>query len=223
VAGIIAARGGNGAGIVGVAPGARLMALRACWQQAADTRCDTFSLGKALNYALLHPPRVINLSLGGPPDRLLSMLLDAALAKNIAIVGAADPRGPGFPAAHPGVLAVASLEDPPPFPPVAADGAAGRARPVGEPGAADILRAPGRDIPATVPGARWTFVSGSSFAAAHVSGLAALLAELQPDESPASLRRTLAATAAPNTATIDACATIARVTGACALLTASRP
>ncbi|WP_338763364.1 S8 family serine peptidase [Massilia sp. METH4] len=210
VAGIIAARGGNGAGILGVAPGARVMALRACWQEAADTRCDTFTLGKALNYALLHEPRVINLSVGGPPDRLLATLLDAALAKNIAIVGAADPRGPAFPADHPGVLAVASLEDPQ----RASAGAA-------------ILRAPGRDVPATVPGARWTFVSGSSFAAAHVAGLAALLAELKPGERPAGLRRALAPTAAPNTATIDACATIARVTGACACscmpATAARP
>ena len=215
VAGIIAARGGNGAGILGVAPGARLAALRACWEQAAQTRCDTFSLGKALNYALLHPPRVINLSVGGPPDRLLSALLDAALAKGIAIVGAAGPRGATFPAAHPGVLAVASLEDAPrtagtaTIAPVAM-------MPVSTTQASPVLRAPGRDIPATVPGARWTFVSGSSFAAAHVSGLAALLAELQPGESPADLRRMLAATAAPNTATIDACATIARVTGACA-------
>jgi subtilisin family serine protease len=216
VAGIIAARGGNGAGILGVAPGARLMALRACWQQAADTRCDTFTLGKALNHALLHPPRVINLSVGGPPDKLLSMLLDAALAKNIAIVGAADSRGPTFPAAHPGVLAVASLEDPLP----ALAGKSAHA-------ATATLRAPGRDIPATVPGGRWTFVSGSSFAAAHVSGLVALLAELQPDQGPAGLRRMLAVTAAPDTVTIDACATIARVTGACACscmrATAARP
>jgi subtilisin family serine protease len=188
------------------------MALRACWQQAAETRCDTFTLGKALNYALMHPPRVINLSVGGPPDRLLATLLDAALAKDIAIVGAVDPRGATFPAAHPGVLAVAALEDPQP--------ASGRA-------AMTVMRAPGRDIPATVPGARWTFVSGSSFAAAHVSGLAALLAELRPGDSPAGLRRTLAATAMPNTDTIDACATIARVKGACACsclsAAASRP
>lgn len=200
VAGIIAARGDNGAGIVGVAPGARVMALRACWQEATDTRCDTFTLGKALNYALLRQPQVINLSVGGPPDRLLSALLDAALAKDITIVGAADPRGPSFPASHAGVLAVASLEDP-------LRAMAGNR--------GSLVRAPGRDIPATVPGARWTFVSGSSFAAAHVSGLAALLAELRPREGPEQFRHSLAITA-PNTANIDACATIARVTGACA-------
>ncbi|TWI67477.1 subtilase family protein [Pseudoduganella lurida] len=191
VAGIIAARGGNGAGIVGVAPGARLLGLRACWQQAAETRCDTFTLAKALHYALLHPPRVINLSVGGPQDRLLATLLDAALARGITVVGAADALGTSpFPASHPGVLAVAAVEDPP------------------TPGAAP-LRAPGRDIPAPLPGARWGFVSGSSFAAAHVAGLAALAAQLQPKPPlhPATL---------PNTATIDACATIARISGACA-------
>jgi hypothetical protein len=191
VAGIIAARAGNGAGIVGVAPGAKVMALRACWQHGTATRCDTFTLAKALNYALMHPPRIINLSVGGPSDRLLSALLDGALAQDIAIIGAVDPLGASFPATHPGVLAVAALDDP--------------AR-------AGSLRAPGRDIPATVPGARWAFVSGSSFAAAHVAGLAALLAELQPRARPAEMRPITST----NTATIDACATIARATGACA-------
>ena len=39
--------------MAGVAPGARLMALRACWQEdAAATVCDTLSLAKALHYAI---------------------------------------------------------------------------------------------------------------------------------------------------------------------------
>jgi subtilisin family serine protease len=72
VAGIIAARAGNGAGIVGVAPDARLLALRACWPDSAGaTRCNSFTLGKALNFALLNRAKIINLSLSGPSDRLL--------------------------------------------------------------------------------------------------------------------------------------------------------
>ena len=196
VAGIIGARGDH-AGILGVAPGARLLALRACWQQPAQTtHCDSFSLAKALNYVLRHPPGIVNLSLGGPPDRLLAALLDAALARGIVIVAATGPPGLAFPASHPGVLAVGDQDAPP-----RQDG---------------VLLAPARDIPATAPGGRWTLVSGSSFAAAHVAGLAALVTELRGKAAPAQLRRDLLPPGAANAATIDACATIARATGRCA-------
>ena len=193
VAGIIAARAGNG-GIIGVAPEARLMALRACWQQPdRSTRCSSFTLGKAINYAILHGAKVINLSLSGPPDRLLDQLTDVALERGITVVGAVDPHASGatFPASHAGVLAVAALTSVPP------------------PG---VLLAPGRDIPTTAPGARWQFVNGSSYAAAHVSGMAALLAQLQPDASPARLRTLLTPADSANAGTIDACNSIARLT-----------
>ena len=48
VAEIIAAKADNGIGIAGIAPGARLLGLRACWQAKAATVCDTLSLAKAL-------------------------------------------------------------------------------------------------------------------------------------------------------------------------------
>ncbi len=66
VAGIIAARADNGIGIAGVAPGARLLGLRACWQASARpvrTVCDSFSLAKALYFAAEQKADVINLSL----------------------------------------------------------------------------------------------------------------------------------------------------------------
>ncbi|MBQ5964690.1 S8 family serine peptidase [Massilia sp. ZL223] len=164
VAGVIAARRDNGVGIAGVAPDARLMALRACWETAGHpARCSSFTLGKALNVALMHEARIINLSLGGPPDRLLQALLDAALARGVLVVGAIDPQlpGGGFPASHPGVIAA---------------------------GAAD---APDADIPTSLPGGRWGFVSGSSYAAAHVSGMAALLVELRPHAGAPLVRQAL--------------------------------
>ncbi|MBV8124999.1 MAG: S8 family serine peptidase, partial [Paucibacter sp.] len=62
VAGIIAARAGNG-GIVGIAPDARVMGLRACWQMPdQSTRCNSFTLGKAINFAVMNNARIINLS-----------------------------------------------------------------------------------------------------------------------------------------------------------------
>jgi subtilisin family serine protease len=213
VAGIVAAREGNGVGIAGVAPGARLLALRACWQAPGrGTLCSSFTLAKALNFAILNDARIINLSLGGPADRLLDTLLGAAEQHGTVVVGAVDParHNGGFPASSANVLAVAAQTR---FP--STDHAA--------------LLAPGTDIPTCQPGARWGFVSGASYAAAHVSGLVALLAELRPSAAPDELRRDIVA-AMPssferagnrgartaNGGTIDACATIARAAGACA-------
>lgn len=194
VAGIIAARADNGVGIVGVAPGARLMALRACWQQPTapgampSTRCDSLSLARALQFAIAHDAQVINLSLSGPPDILLGKLLDVALARGATVVGAVDPDSPGggFPATHAGVVAVAdeTLASP----------------------AAGVYIAPGRDVPTTQPGGRWFLVNGSSYAAAQVSGLAALTRERQPHAG-------RGAAFAPQPAAggvVDACATLMR-------------
>lgn len=157
VAGVIAALADNQLGMAGVAPGARLMALRACWQRSLDeTVCDTLSLAKALHAAVDRGAQVINLSLGGPPNQLLGRLIDAATTRGIVVVAAVDSHlaGGGFPASHRGVVAVASEGGPP--------GAYG---------------APGHDIPTTQPGGRFGLVSGSSYAAAHVSGLMALVRE----------------------------------------------
>jgi hypothetical protein len=223
VAGVIAAHAGNGLGVAGVAPGARLMALRACWETAGPggaqgARCSSFTLAKALNFAILHDARVINLSLGGPADRLLQALVESAAARGITVVGAVDPARPdGFPAKVPGVLAVGMAAPGHPAPAGAAEG---------------LLLAPGVDVPTCVPRARWGFVSGTSYAAAHVSGLVALLAELLPQAGPAELRSHILASSgsSPGAATlehtgrgvnsafgltIDACASIARAAGTC--------
>jgi len=205
VAGIIAARAGHG-GILGVAPQARLMGLRACWQQAdLATRCNSFTLSKALNYAILNGAQVINLSLAGPPDRLLDRLLDVAMERGIGVVGAVDAKASGaaFPASHRGVLAVASQAE--------AGKQAALPTATGDP----PLLAPGNDIPTTAPGGRWSFVSGSSYAAAHVSGMLALMEQLQPNATPAQLRRLLQPGEALNTVNIDACATISRLLRHC--------
>ena len=198
IAGVIAARADNGVGIAGIAPQARLMALRACWQADAGTRCNSFTLAKAMNYALLHNAQVINLSLSGPPDRLLQQLVGAAQARGIRVVGAVDPARSdgGFPANTPGVFAVAADDTP------RHDRQA--------------LLAPGRDIPTTMPGARWGMVSGSSYAAAHVTGMLALIGELKPQLAGERLREGIVRSSghAPLTG-IDLCATIMRITGKC--------
>jgi hypothetical protein len=201
VAGVIAARADNGLGIAGVAPGARLMALRACWQTgpaSPATLCDSLTLAEALHFAVAHGARVINLSLGGPPDVLLGRLIDAALARGIAVVAAYDHDlpGGGFPAAHPGVVAVSDA-------PMA--GAAG-----------GLYTAPGRDIPTTQPGGRWSLVNGSSFSAAHVSGLIALTLDSRGEAAAmARAHRPFFVGARSGGGAIDACATLLRAQGPC--------
>ena len=204
VAGIISARADNGLGIAGIAPEAKLMALRACWQHPGGDAaiCTSFTLAKALQFALDQNAEVVNLSLGGPRDRLLERLLDAALARGIIIVAAVDPdvRDGGFPASHRGVLAVAGDD--------AHDVSAG------------VLLGPGRDIPTTLVGRKWGFVAGSSFAAAHLTGLVALLRELAPNLQPQQMRQVLAVQAMPSRAgaphaIVDACAAVTRLVGTC--------
>src|ERR1700745_3334406 len=91
VAGIIAAVADNHIGIAGVAPRARLRALRACWQEGSSgAGCDTLSLAKALYFAIGHDAQVINLSLSGPSDPLLGPLIDVALRHGAVGGGALD-------------------------------------------------------------------------------------------------------------------------------------
>ena len=206
VAGIIGARADNQVGIVGVAPGSQLMALRACWQVAGDQRaavCSSFTLAKALQFAIDNNARVINLSLGGPRDRLLERLLAVAASRGAVIVAASDSRfaDGGFPASFSGALAVAAddVQD--------------------APEAAYL--APGRDIPTTLPGRRWGLVGGSSYAAAQVAGLVALLVDVAPDQTTGQIRESLSTSERPaassrHRAIVDACAAVARTVGACA-------
>jgi hypothetical protein len=206
VAGLMVAKAGNGLGIAGIAPEARLLALRACWQMQPDDPaavCSSFTLAKALQYALQNRVQIVNLSLAGPSDRLLERLLDVAMARQVTVVGALDEAAAdgGFPADYPGVLAVAGEH-------VASD----------LPG---LLRAPGEELPTTTMGQGFGFVSGSSYAAAQVSGLVALLRELTPAIRPSELHTALSTGTAlglpmSRSVMIDACAAVARASGRCA-------
>ncbi|MGH8214434.1 MAG: S8 family peptidase [Rhodanobacteraceae bacterium] len=166
VAGIIAAIANNHVGIVGMAPEATLSIYKACWypsESGAGARCNSFTLAKALAAVLENThARVVNFSLGGPADPLLAMLLEQLLKQDRIVVAAMPPDGDleGFPDEAPGVIVVRT------------SGAS-----TAPPG---VLSAPGRDILTTQPDGGYDFSSGSSMAAAHVSGIAALLVSLAP-------------------------------------------
>jgi len=167
VAGVIAAVGNNHIGIVGMAPQATLSIYKACWYPSdADTGalCNSFTLAKALAAVLDNRgARIVNMSLGGPADPLLARLLEKLLAQGRIVIAAmpADGDRDGFPGNVPGVIVVRSSGN--------------STNPPG------VLSAPGRDILTTQPDGGYDFTSGSSMAAAHVSGIAALLLALAPN------------------------------------------
>jgi hypothetical protein len=174
VVGIIAANADNGIGSYGVAPKSQILALKACQPKdgGLQARCWTSTLVKALDVAMVKDAGVINMSLTGPPDDLLARYVGLAIGQNRVVVAAAGNGGPnakpGFPAALPGVLAVTAVD--------AADGLYAKAN-LGD--YIDVA-APGVDIVAPAPNGDYPPLSGTSMAAAHVSGVATLLRELMP-------------------------------------------
>lgn len=160
VTGVIAATGGNQLGIVGIAPEANVHSLAACWPDAANPAravCDSFTLAVALGTALDLKADIVNLSLGGPSDPLLRRLVEHGLARDMIFVGALPTGGAaeGFPSEIPGVVVVDAVGH--------------------KHSALNVLLAPGTDILTLVPKGGYDFVSGSSMAAANVSGGIALL------------------------------------------------
>ena len=169
MAGIIAAAI-NDFGITGIAPGADLIALRACWQTSADHpegSCTSVSVAKALDMAIQSGAQIVNMSFGATaPDRLMMQLLDAGAKKSILFVAPVgnhkDLKEIPFPASHSKVLAVGGLDEQGAFYPNAELASA-----------ADIC-APASNLFTTVPSGRYNFMSGTSLSAAIVSGLLAV-------------------------------------------------
>lgn len=171
VAGIIAAVPDNGIGIAGIAPDVSLLAYKACWRAAPigiKAVCNTFTLAQAIAAAIEARADIINLSLDGPSDPLLTRLIRRALDAGIIVVGAVPPDGQrdAFPTDIAGVIAADEIEN---SLATGADVTAGGAT------AAAIVRAPGRDVLSLAPENHYDFYSGSSLATAEVTGIIALL------------------------------------------------
>ena len=177
VTSVIAARTNNAKGIVGVAPEANVDLYVACWSESDSHTaiCDSFTLAKAIDTVLERPPDVLNLSLAGPADGLLQRLLLKAYERNVIVVAArpADQSGAeNFPANMDEVIDV------------------GSSKPL-EPEADTSIFAPGEQILVAVPDNEYDFRSGSSLAAAHVSGIVALLLAISPDAQFSTVRSLL--------------------------------
>lgn len=178
VASVIGARSNNSLGIVGVAPEAELDLYVSCWsgRDGGPAVCDSFSLSKALDTMLQDPPHVLNLSLVGPHDPLLERLLKKALEAGVIVVAAApsnETPQKNFPSSMRDVISVSSMLA------------------FGKDVDGDVsahLFAPGERILVAVPTNDYDFRSGSSLAAAHVSGVVALLLNVAPAQTPESIR-----------------------------------
>ncbi|NRO95774.1 S8 family serine peptidase [Paraburkholderia sp. NMBU_R16] len=214
VAGVIAANLSGGRGMVGVAPRARILALKACWQEPTSSGghaigqsvCNSLTLAEALAAAIEAHANVINLSLSGPPDPLLTQLVEYSLRHGIVVVGAVPPSGDmhAFPV---GIAHVIAADYP------------------GVKTAAPVVRAPGRDVLSLTPGGHYDFFSGTSFSTAFVSGVAALLLAVDPrldsDKIYAALKSSVHGDAAHQT--VDACGALSAAVGIACADTVNQP
>lgn len=111
VAGTIAQTTNNGYGVAGIAPAARIMPLRVLDAEGRGTNGD---IADSIRFAANNGAHVINLSLGGPlPSRILNEAIQYARSRGVIVIAAAGNSGssvPSYPAAYPGVVSVAATQ-----------------------------------------------------------------------------------------------------------------
>jgi len=167
----------------GVAPAAKVLPIRAGVFEGA--RGDHVIDG--IKWAVAHGAGVISISLGGEGDPLERQEVQTALASDVVVVAGAGNRPEDtsvrFPAAYPGVLAVAAV------------GRNGEHAPVSVAGPQVVIAAPGVDISGAHPGGRYSVGSGTSDATAIAAGAVALIRAKFPQLKAAEVVRRLTATA----------------------------
>ena len=170
--------------LLGVAPGAKILAIHAFSPDASDApQATTKHILAGLEYAIKKGARVINMSFAGPYDPVLQLAMKKAREKGVVLIAAAGNAGPKspplFPAADPNVIAVTATD--------ANDKIFAKANR----GPQVALAAPGVEILEPAPNGGYQLTTGTSVAAAHVSGVAALLIERNPNADPATIEEIL--------------------------------
>lgn len=166
VSGTIAAVTDNSLGVAGVAPDAAILPVKVLSDTGSGWSSD---VAEGIVYAADHGARVLNLSLaGGSNNSVLEQAVNYARAQGVVVVAAGGNSGatsnaPAYPAALPGVIAVAATD--------ATDHNAA----FSNTGRYIDVAAPGVAIRSTLPGESYGNLSGTSMAAPHVAGTAALL------------------------------------------------
>ena len=202
----------GGAG-VGVAPGAHWIAARVC--QQADF-CSGSWVIEALQWLFDREPadlpRIVNISLSLEDNLALERAIGALVDAGVVVVASSGNDGNRLraPAVYPGVIVAGA---------VGADRRLWRASGYGRSldGAVkpDVV-APGVAITSSVPGGSFAASTGTSMAAPHVAGAAALLLQGQPDLRPEQVAEVLRTTARP----LDGAAVVPDPTGGWGLVNA---
>ena len=184
MAGAIVAHGN----LLGVAPGARILAVNAFSpDQQNSAQATTQHVLAGIDWAIEKGARIINMSFAGPYDPMLQLALKKAHEKSIVLIAAAGNAGPRsqplYPAADENVIAVTAID------------ANNRLLPQANQGPYIALAAPGVSVLEPAANAGYQLTSGTSVAAAHVSGVAALIIDRKPDIDFAALEKILFSTA----------------------------
>ena len=166
IAGILVAH----AALTGVAPAAKVLSVRAFRAgKKSPAQSTSLQLLKGINWAFDAGAKIMNMSFTGPLDPLLERIVKAAAEKGVIFIAAAGNNGPKgapvYPAAYPEVIAVTATDEKDKL-----YGLANR-------GDYISIAAPGVDIIAPALRGSYELSSGTSMAAAHVSGVVALLLE----------------------------------------------
>jgi len=208
MASAVAAHGhgaGGRDGVIGVAPAAKILSVRVVWDDndpirrlspAARTDAGARagnSVADGIRYAVDHGAGVINMSLGEATESSSRMAeTDAAvryaIAHGVVLVasagnGAETSNQTEFPAAYPGVIAVAAIDR------------SGHRASFSTHDWATSVAAPGVGVVAAQAGGGYLVGDGTSPAAALVSGVAALIRSRYPGLTPAQVRTVLERTA----------------------------
>jgi hypothetical protein len=173
--------------LIGSAPSAKLLAIRAFGASSSGAQSSTYVILRSLDFAASHGAQIVNMSFAGPRDSLIERGIATLAAKGIVMVAAAGNAGakspPLYPAANDNVIAVSATD------------AKDQLFSASNRGSYIALAAPGADIFLPAPDQKYQMASGTSFAAAYVSGIAALMLERNPALKSHQLRAMLTKTA----------------------------
>jgi type VII secretion-associated serine protease mycosin len=194
VAGIVAALAGNGIGVAGLAPGAKILPVRALDADGGGWDSD---VAQGVIWAADHGATVINLSLGSPDasDADRSAIVYAIGKGAVVLAAAGNERTAGNPVEYPAAWRIPGLLA------VAATTAADASASYSNSGSYVDVAAPGDLIVSTVPGGSYASMSGTSMATPYAAATAALVRAAAPSLTPAAVASALTASAADLEAT----------------------
>ena len=174
--------------LLGIAPSARILAVHAFSTSARQSpEATTRQIIAGIEWAINKGARIINMSFAGPYDPMIQLAMRNAAAKGVILIAASGNMGakspPLYPAADPNVIAVTATDE--------SDTLFAQA--VRGPHLA--VAAPGVDVMVPAPADTYQLTTGTSVAAAHVSGVAALLLERHPSIDARTVLEVLTSTA----------------------------